>query len=140
VLPPIGYTVARYGPWPQQGAWVVKVRLPPSWHSTRTPGNFHTVTLLVAHQRDPNINPLLMGAGLEQIQCWHCTCQAGLRTAASCTHRNAALILLCATQCCDTAKVKESLSVDTAKSVPFLPSLHKILLGKREILGLLSDS
>jgi hypothetical protein len=66
----------------------------------------------------PAINPLLMGPGLEQLQCWHCTCRAGLRTVSSCTHRNGALILLCATQCCDTAKVQECLYVDTARSVP----------------------
>ena len=95
---------------------MVKVRVPPSWRSSRTPGNFHTVTILFAHVPDPANNPLLMGAGLEQLLCWHCTCKAGLRTAASCTHRNGVLILLCATQCCDSAKVQESLYVDTARS------------------------
>ena len=115
--PPVGWDAARLGIWPQQGAWVVKVRVPPSWRSSRTPGNFHTVTLLFAHERDPANNPLLMGAGLEQLLCWHCTCKAGLRTVSSCTHRNGVLILLCATQCCDSAKVQESLYVDTARSV-----------------------
>jgi hypothetical protein len=79
------------------------------------PCNFHTVTLLFAHVRDPANNPLLMGAGLEQLLCWHCTYKAGLRTASSCTHRNGVLILLCVTQCCDSAKVQESLYVDTAR-------------------------
>ena len=62
----------------------------------------------------------MMGAGLEQLLCWHCTCQAGLRTNSSCTHRNGILILLCATQCFDTAKVQECLYVDTARSDMFI--------------------
>ena len=106
----------RFGRWPRLGCWVVKVRAPPSWRSSRTPGNFHTVTFLFAHESDPAINPLMMGEGLEQLLCWHCTCQAGLRTNSSCTHRNGILILLCATQCWDTAKVQECLYVDTARS------------------------
>ena len=101
---------------------MLKVRVPPSWRSSRTPGNFHTVTILLAHVRDPSNNPLLMGPGLEQLLCWHCTCQAGLRTVSSCTHRNGVLILLCATECWDSVKVQESLYVDTARSVPHPPS------------------
>ena len=84
------------------------------------PSNFHTITILLAHIRDPDINPMMMGPGLEQIMDWHCSCKAGLCTAASCTHRNAALILLCATSCYDTAKVQEPVLVDTARFVLFL--------------------
>ena len=117
--PPLGYNPEEYGPWPQQGAWVIKMRLPPNWKSSRDPSNFHTITILLAHVRDPDINPMMMGPGLEQIMDWHCSCKAGLRTAASCTHRNAALILLCATSCYNTAKVQEPVFVDTARFVFF---------------------
>ena len=119
--------MARFGRWPRHGCWIVKVRAPPSWRSSRTPGNFHTVTFLFAHERDPAINPLMMGAGLEQLLCWHCTCQAGLRTNSSCTHRNGILILLCATQCFDTAKVQECLYVDTARSDMFILCVYSSL-------------
>ena len=113
--PPGGYDPAVYGPWPLDGCWVIKVRCPPSWKSTRDPSNFHTVTVLLAHRRDPSMNPLLMGQGLEQIQDWHCTCKSGLRTAASCTHRCAGLLLTCASECFNTAKVPEAVMVDTAR-------------------------
>ena len=93
------------------------MRLPPNWKSSRDPSNFHTITILLAHVRDPDINPMMMGPGLEQIMDWNCSCKAGLRTAASCAHRNAGLILLCATSCYDTAKVQEPVVVDTARYV-----------------------
>jgi hypothetical protein len=70
------------------------------------------VTLLLAHQRDPQINPLMMPDGLEQLVDWHCTCRAGLRTCASCCHRDSVLLVLCATSCWDSAKAAEALLVD----------------------------
>ena len=94
---------------------MVKVRCPPSWKSTRDPSKFHTVTILLAHERDPTVNPLMMGEGLEQILDWHCTCKAGLRTCASCSHRDGILLLLCATECVNIAKRPESVAVDTAR-------------------------
>ena len=113
--PPLNYDAQVYGPWPPEGAWVNKLRCPPFWKSSRDPSNFHTVTLLMAHKLDSTINPLMMGEGLEQLLDWHCTCKAGLRTSASCTHRVGALVILCATACFDTAKVQEALVVDTAR-------------------------
>ena len=113
--PPIGYDPAVYGPWPQEGTWVLKLRCPPSWKSTFDPSKFHTVTILLAHRRDPSVNPLMMGEGLEQILDWHCTCKCGLRTAGSCTHRCAGLVLTCASMCFDTAKVPEAVMVDTIR-------------------------
>ena len=112
---PLGYAPGFYGPWPQDSAWIIKTRLPPSWKSSRDPTNFHTVTVLLAHRWDQSSNPLMMVEGLEQIIDWHCTCKGGLRTNASCTHRIAALIITCATECFDTAKVAEAVTVDTAR-------------------------
>ena len=115
VQPPLGYAEGYYGPWPQDGAWIIMTRLPPSWRSSRDPTNFHTVTVLLAHTRDQSSNPLMMGSGLEQILDWHCTCKAGLRTNASCIHRIAVLIITCATECFSTANVSEAVTVDTAR-------------------------
>lgn len=89
--------------------------MPPSWHTTFGPQNYHTVTLLLAHERDSTINPLQMGPGLEQIMDWHCGCQGGIRNNCSCCHRNSLLELLVATSCLDTAKVPEALLVDTIR-------------------------
>ena len=101
--------------WPQRGAHHIKGRLPPNWKSTRDPTKFHTVSVLLADERDPAINPLRMGEGLEQVLDSTCSCKAGLRTAASCCHRLSFLALLCATECIDSAKVQEPLCVDTAR-------------------------
>ena len=116
INPPVGYREDIYGPWPQDGGVLIKMRVPPTWKSTRNPQNFHTVTLLFAWNRDAQVNPLLMGEGLEQLMASHCSgCKAGVRTAASCLHRIAALILLCGARCFDTAKVPEAVYVDTAR-------------------------
>ena len=114
-LPPVGYEPNVYGPWPSEGGWIVLVRVPPSWRSSRDPTNFHTVAIFLADEHDPNLNPLMMGEGLEQVTDWVCTCKAGLRTCASCTHRLGVLILLCATECFNSAKIPEALLVDTAR-------------------------
>ena len=96
---------------------MVKMRIPPSWKSTRNPQNYHTVTYLFAFNRDPQVNPLHMGEGLEQLMASHCSgCKAGVRTAASCLHRIAGIILLCGARCFDTAKVPEAVYLDTARS------------------------
>jgi hypothetical protein len=110
--PPAGYNAAIYGRWPAAGCWLVKVRCCPTWKSSLNPANFHTVSILLADQRDARVNPLLMPAGLEQILDWTCTCKAGLRTAASCCHRDSVLMVLCATACFDSAKAPEGLLVD----------------------------
>ena len=118
---PVGYNPDVYGAWPSGGAWIVKMRVAPFWKSSRNPQNFHTVTFLLSSLRDPNLNPLLMGEGLEQLLDSHCSgCRAGLRTAGSCLHRIAGLILLCGAKCFDTAKVAEPVYVDTARSFLFL--------------------
>ena len=94
----------------------MKMRVPPSWKSTRNPANFHTVTFLFASQRDPQVNPLCMGEGLEQLLASHCSgCKAGMRTAASCLHRIAGIMVLCGTNCFDSAKVPEPVYLDTAR-------------------------
>jgi hypothetical protein len=112
LAPPIGYNVGTSGLWPAQGCWMVKVRCCPTWKSTLNPQNFHTVTLLLAHQGNPQHNPLMMPAGLEQLVDWHCSCRAGLRTCASCCHRDSVLLVLCATSCWDSGKAAEPLLVD----------------------------
>ena len=94
---------------------MVKLRVPPYWKSSRNPSNFHTVTFLWANLRDPLHNPLQNGEGMEQLVASHCTCASGLRTAASCLHRMACLMLLCASHCFDTAKVEEPVYLDTAR-------------------------
>ena len=101
--------------WPRRGAHLIKGRLPPNWKTSRDPTNFQTVDVLLADERDPAVNPLRMGEGLEQVLDITCTCKAGLRTAASCCHRMSFLALLCATDCIDSAKVQEPLCVDTAR-------------------------
>jgi hypothetical protein len=73
------------------------------------------VTLLLAHQRNPQLNPLMMPVWLEQLQDWNCSCRAGLRTCASCCHRNSVLLVLCASSCWDTAKAAEAVLVDTLR-------------------------
>lgn len=94
----------------------MKMRLPPTWKSTRNPANFHTCTFLFSNIRDPSINPQLMGEGLEQLMDSHCSgCKAGLRTAGSCVHRLSGIILLCASLIFDSAKVRESIYLDTAR-------------------------
>ena len=113
--PPLGYDPVVYGPWPRQGAHCIKVRVPPSWHTTYTQGKFHTVTFLLAHERDPAINPLMLGEGMEQVLDSHCTCRGGDRTACSCTHRSGVYVMLAATECWNSAKVTESVQVDTAR-------------------------
>ena len=95
---------------------VVKMRVPPSWKSTRNAANFHTVSFLFATRREPGVNPLLMGDGLEQLLDSHCSgCKAGQRTAASCLHRIAGIILLCGAKCFDPAKAQEPVYLDTAR-------------------------
>ena len=42
-------------------------------------------------------------------------CRSGIRTVTSCSHRTAQVLLLCATECLDTAKMPEALLVDTAR-------------------------
>ena len=113
--PPLAYDPQEYGPWPARGAWVIKARMPPSWKSTFSPANYHTVTLLLAHERDPRINPLLQGPGMEQLLDSNCDCRAGIRTNCSCCHRDCLLELLAATACLDSAKVPEALLVDTIR-------------------------
>ena len=132
LAPPIGYDDQVYGPWPAQGAYNIKGRVPPSWKSTRNPANYHTVNLLLAAERDPAVNPLLMGPGMEQLLDWHCTCRyllllltiflirycicrSGIRTNASCCHRDSFWSLLCCTESCNSAKIPEPLMVDTAR-------------------------
>ena len=113
---PAGYDPNLYGPWPQGGTTLVKMRIPPTWKSTRNSANFHTCTYLFSNIRDPNINPQLMGEGLEQLMDSFCSgCKAGTRTAASCVHRLSGLILLCASSTFDSAKVAESVYMDTAR-------------------------
>ena len=103
-----------YGPWPRDGCVVLKMRVPPTWKSTRNPQNFHTVTLVFSWHEDSQVNPLGMGDGLQRLMATHCSnCKAGVRTAASCLHRIAAVILLCGARCFDTAKVPEAVYVDT---------------------------
>ena len=94
---------------------MVKLRVPPYWKSPRNPSNYHTVTFLWANVRDHLLNPLQNGEGMEQLLASFCTCASGLRTAASCMHRIACLMLLCASHCFDTAKVEEPLYLDTAR-------------------------
>ena len=112
----------------------MKMRVTPFWKSTRNPQNFHTVTYIFSSRRDPNLNPLLMGEGFEQLMDSYCSgCRAGLRTAGSCLHRIAGIVLLCGAQCFDTAKVQEPVYLDTARSSwfftyyfnPFLDQIHK---------------
>ena len=113
---PAGYRPEVYGPWPTGGAWIVKMRVASFWKSTRNPANFHTVTYIFSSHSDPSFNPLLMGEGLEQLMGSFCSgCKAGARTAASCLHRIAGIILLCGAQCFDTAKVQEPVYLDTAR-------------------------
>ena len=113
---PENYSTATYGPWPNAGATIVKLRLPPYWKSSRTDGNYHTVSYLFSNERDPASNPLCMGEGLEQLLASHCSgCKSGLRTAGSCVHRIAGIILLCASSCFDSSKVAESVYLDTAR-------------------------
>ena len=111
----MGYDPTVYGAWPRAGAWVIKSRMPPSWKSTYDPSKFHTVTILLGHEQDPDCNPLRMPPGLEQIHDWHCHCKAGMRNAGSCCHRDAFLQLLCAALCINPAKVPEAVVVDTAR-------------------------
>ena len=111
----MGYDPTVYGAWPRAGAWVIKSRMPPSWKSTYDPSKFHTVTILLGHEQDPDCNPLRMPPGLEQIHDWHCHCKAGMRNAGSCCHRDAFLQLLCAALCFNPAKVPEAVVVDTAR-------------------------
>ena len=113
--PPGNYDEAAYGPWPAGGCTVVKLRVPPYWKSSRNPSNYHTVSFLWANIRDPLLNPLRNGEGMEQLLASFCTCASGLRTAGSCMHRIACLMLLCASHCFDTAKVEEPLYLDTAR-------------------------
>lgn len=113
--PPLGYDPQDYGPWPALGAWVIKARMPPYWKTTTNPQNYHTVTLLLADERDINLNPLMQGPGLEQLLDTNCRCQAGTRVNCSCTHRDCLLELLMASACLDTAKVPEALLVDTIR-------------------------
>ena len=118
---PLGYRPEVYGPWPSGGVWIVKMRVASFWKSTRNPANFHTVTYIFSNHRDPDLNPLLLGEGLEQLMGSHCSgCKAGLRTAASCLHRVAGIILLCGAKCFDTAKVPEPVYLDTARYILYL--------------------
>lgn len=114
LAPPGNYDVALYGPWPQAGVWVTKMRCPPSWKSTRDATKFHTVTTMWGHEIDTAINPLHMPVGLEQLLDWHCNCSAGFRTSGSCCHRDAYLKLVSATSCINDAKVPEAVVVDPA--------------------------
>ena len=77
--------------------------------------NFKDTTSCWNNDYDPGFNPLMMDEELCQLIDQYCTCQAGLRTAASCTHRLASLMLLCCAQAIDTAKVQEAVVVDTAR-------------------------
>jgi hypothetical protein len=89
--------------------------LPPSWKTTYAPGNFKTVTLLFNNEHDVNLNPLMMPDSLVQLLDWNCPCKGGLRTVCSCTHRTAALELLCYAEGIDSAKVPEPVTIDTAR-------------------------
>ena len=120
-VPPDGYDQRVHGRFPPGGCFLVKLRLPSSWKSNRNPSNFHTVTLLFANHRDPTINPQMMGQGLEQLLDSHCDCRAGLRTAGSCLHRMAGMMLLCASACFDSAKQEEAVYMDTARPDSHIP-------------------
>ena len=115
MLPPVGYLVEVYGPWPEGGVWVIKMFSVPNWKSSRNFANYHTVTIVLAVRYNPQLNPLMMDPELSQLLDWHCTCKSGLRTAASCTHRLTCLMLLCYAEGIDSAKVQEALVVDTAR-------------------------
>ena len=94
---------------------MVKLRVPPYWKSSRNASNYHTVTFLWADLRDPLLNPLQNGEGMEQLLASYCSCASGLRTAAGCLHRIGCLMLLCASTCFDSAKVEEPVYLDTAR-------------------------
>ena len=80
--PPQGYNPNVYGPWAQNlNATVLKLKLP----STNKSKTFHTVTLLVAHER-PAVNPLGLRGRLSCILATHCDCMSGMSTNRACCH------------------------------------------------------
>ena len=115
LLPPHGYLPAIYGPWPVTGATIIKTFQPPFWTSSRNWANYKDTSSLWNNAYNANFNPLMMDPELSQLIDSFCTCKAGLRTCAMCTHRLASLMLLCNAQAIDTAKVPEAVVVDTAR-------------------------
>jgi hypothetical protein len=108
---PEGYDRDMFGVWPQLGAWVIKMRYPPSWNSPRTNTNWHTITLVVS--RGENVtNHLGLGPLLSRIVASYCTCKSGMGTNAACCHRVAAIIALMAPLCFNPAKVQSARLVD----------------------------
>jgi hypothetical protein len=100
-----------FGAWPEGGAWVLKLRYPPSFNSPRTPGNWHTVTLVIS--QGPNLtNHLGLGPKLSRVVATHCNCLSGSGTNSACCHRVAAVIALMAPQCFNPAKVESARRVD----------------------------
>lgn len=83
---PAGYDdVAFHGVWPQGGVWVVKSLMPPNMKGWRTPGNWHTVTLIMAAGPNPS-NHLMLGPSLQRLVSHYCDCQSGNRTNSCCSH------------------------------------------------------
>ena len=116
---PDGYDETVYGTWPEVGVWVLKARYPPSFHTVRTAGNWHTVTFLISRGQNPS-NHLDLGEKLRPIVGTHCTCKSGSSTNSQCMHRAAFAIALMAPSCFNPIKMKSARLVD-----PYRPYSHQ---------------
>jgi hypothetical protein len=119
---PAGYDdVAFHGVWPQGGVWVVKSLMPPNMKGWRTPGNWHTVTLIMAAGPNPS-NHLMLGPSLQRLVSHYCDCQSGNRTNSCCSHVMALVIGLFAPTLFKSTKVSEPRLQDPLRfySTPFL--------------------
>jgi hypothetical protein len=107
VAMPPGYNPAAFhGPWPPGGAWVIKMLVSPNMKAWRTPGNWHTVSVILAHGQNA-ANHLMLGPLLQRLVSHHCDCKAGARTNSTCSHVVAVLIALFAPNCYLPTKVLE---------------------------------
>ena len=107
VAEPTGYNPQQYnGAWPQGGAHVIKALVPPNIHSWRTPGNWHTVTVILAQGGNPD-NHLMLGPLLQRIVSMYCDCMSGDRTNSTCSHCMAVVIGLFAPTHYRSTKVRE---------------------------------
>ena len=99
-----------YGPWPGP-IWILKARYAPSWSSSMTDGNWHTVTSLVCRGANP-YNRLNLGPLLDRLIALLCDCLAGYKTNSCCAHQGAHVKALMAPSLFRSRKVNESRLTD----------------------------
>ena len=91
---PVGFNPLKYGgPWPEGSVDIIKLSFPSTMKTSTNRSNFHSVTLLLAHGTNLT-NHLNLGPQLESLFGYHCDCESGMRTNASCCHVQAACIAL----------------------------------------------